>query len=575
MLDPRVSLAMTMHANPGVYALLLGSGISSSANIPTGWAVIEDIIRKLACVTGKDCESDPAAWFKAKFGQEPTYGQLLERVGNSRAERSSLLKKYFEPNDEERERGEKQPTPAHKAIAQLAKSQVVRVILTTNFDRLMERALESEGVSPIVISTPDGIEGAPPLVHSPCTLIKLHGDYLDLQTKNTPAELSVYDERINSLLDRIFDEYGLIICGWSGDWDEALRNAIERRKNRRYSTWWTCKDQPSEKAKTLIELCQAEMIHIQGADEFFKDIAGKILALEQFNRPHPLSIKMAVSQTKHYLSEPKYHIPLHDLLMGEINRIIEAITDEKYAIHRQLCDRDYVKLVMDLSSLTETAVYIQATGCYWDIEQVYMPTWSHAITVMSNASLYSSNFSSMTSIKMHPAQLLLYAAGIAYTARNNLAAVKSLFTALTTNQNDVHDRFPNKICDSTKNLSYIISLIPGHNNRYLSTFPVSSYLHEVLYPMFHEILLDADVYSSAFDLFEILLTFLCHDDNLDHPGDYTRFMDHPNSFWRCFVRNIQEKKENSDFLQAGFCNGDLKSFEDAVKHIETRESQKI
>ncbi len=430
MLDPRVSLAMTMHANPGVYALLLGSGISSSANIPTGWAVIEDIIRKLACVTGKDCESDPAAWFKAKFGQEPTYGQLLERVGNSRAERSSLLKKYFEPNDEERERGEKQPTPAHKAIAQLAKSQVVRVILTTNFDRLMERALESEGVSPIVISTPDGIEGAPPLVHSPCTLIKLHGDYLDLQTKNTPAELSVYDERINSLLDRIFDEYGLIICGWSGDWDEALRNAIERRKNRRYSTWWTCKDQPSETGRKIMNVCQAEAIQIQGADEFFKDIADKILALEQFNRPHPLSTKMAVSQTKHYLSETKYRIPLHDLLMGEINRIVEEITSEKYPVFGNFENEDYAKRIVSFAALTETAAHILATGCYWDVEQKHMNIWIKAISRIANAAADETGGSHMPYIKKHPAQLLLYAAGVAYAARNNLAAIKTLLISV-------------------------------------------------------------------------------------------------------------------------------------------------
>ena len=33
MIDPMLSLAMSMHANPGVYALLLGSGVSRSAGI--------------------------------------------------------------------------------------------------------------------------------------------------------------------------------------------------------------------------------------------------------------------------------------------------------------------------------------------------------------------------------------------------------------------------------------------------------------------------------------------------------------------------------------------------------------
>jgi type I restriction enzyme R subunit len=36
----------------------------------------------------------------------------------------------------------------------------VRVIVTTNFDRLIERAIEDAGVTPAVISTPDATEGA-------------------------------------------------------------------------------------------------------------------------------------------------------------------------------------------------------------------------------------------------------------------------------------------------------------------------------------------------------------------------------------------------------------------------------
>lgn len=52
------------------------------------------------------------------------------------------------------------------------------VIVTTNFDRLMERALEAEGVAPTVITTPEAIEGASPMAHCDCTLVKLHGDYM-------------------------------------------------------------------------------------------------------------------------------------------------------------------------------------------------------------------------------------------------------------------------------------------------------------------------------------------------------------------------------------------------------------
>jgi hypothetical protein len=61
----------------------------------------------------------------------------------------------------------------------------VRVILTTNLDRLMERALEDVGISPQVIHTPEQVQVATPLAHSKVTIVKLHGDYLDLEQRKT------------------------------------------------------------------------------------------------------------------------------------------------------------------------------------------------------------------------------------------------------------------------------------------------------------------------------------------------------------------------------------------------------
>jgi hypothetical protein len=109
------------------------------------------------------------------------------------------------------------PTPAHAAIARLVRDGALKVLVTTNFDRLLERALEEAGVVPIVLATSDALEGAIPLAHTQCTIVKVHGDYLDARIRNTPTELAHYDSRIDGLLDQIFDEYGLIVCGWSGE----------------------------------------------------------------------------------------------------------------------------------------------------------------------------------------------------------------------------------------------------------------------------------------------------------------------------------------------------------------------
>src|SRR5882672_3478248 len=47
MIDPIVSLSFSLYSNSGVYALLLGSGVSRSASIPTGWEIVQDLVHKI------------------------------------------------------------------------------------------------------------------------------------------------------------------------------------------------------------------------------------------------------------------------------------------------------------------------------------------------------------------------------------------------------------------------------------------------------------------------------------------------------------------------------------------------
>lgn len=77
-----------------------------------------------------------------------------------------MLRAYLEPSEVERADGLKAPTAAHQAIASLAAKGYIRIIITTNFDRLMETALADVGVVPTVLSSSDQVHGAMPLIHT-------------------------------------------------------------------------------------------------------------------------------------------------------------------------------------------------------------------------------------------------------------------------------------------------------------------------------------------------------------------------------------------------------------------------
>jgi hypothetical protein len=46
MLDPITALAFSVFENKGVYAVLLGSGLSRAARVPTGWEITLDLVRR-------------------------------------------------------------------------------------------------------------------------------------------------------------------------------------------------------------------------------------------------------------------------------------------------------------------------------------------------------------------------------------------------------------------------------------------------------------------------------------------------------------------------------------------------
>jgi hypothetical protein len=292
-IDGRVALAMSIHASPGVYVVLVGSGMSSAAGIPTGWQVVQDLIRKVAIVEGVDpieVEDEPEVWWAKQGRPEPRYDTLLPVLASTDAARQALLRGYFElgPGGTQA-----QPTAGHHALATLAATGRVRIIVTTNFDRLIERALDQAGVPSQVLSHSSAINGMTPIAHAPTTVIKLHGDYLSLGLRNTSDELASYPIEQKKLLERIFDEYGLIVIGWSAEYDTALVEAIEAVPSRRYPTYWTTfNGSLAEPAQRLITQRQACVIDTSGADEFLGDLVQKINRLEQVERrrvrPTPL-----------------------------------------------------------------------------------------------------------------------------------------------------------------------------------------------------------------------------------------------------------------------------------------------
>jgi len=278
---------------------------------------------------------------------------LLEDIAISPDERRAILHRYIEPTQADRDEGRKIPTAAHHAIAQLVRSGHVRVIITTNFDRLMENALREQGIEPTVISSVDSLAGAEPISHSQCYLFKVHGDYKDARILNTDQELSEYPEDYNRLLDRIFDEHGLIICGWSGEWDHALRSAFLRAPNRRYPLYWASRGTLGDGALELVEHRKAKVIPIDGADKFFPMLQQQVETLDQSLLQNPLSIELLTSTVKRYLSKSEHRIQLDELFSQETERLLAQLDEINFHPNAEYNTSEFRSRVLKYEALTE------------------------------------------------------------------------------------------------------------------------------------------------------------------------------------------------------------------------------
>lgn len=430
-------LATSMHAQPGVYAVLLGSGVSTGAGIPTGWGVVKELVRRVAVTDtpGDECslraaEADPEAWWQNRYAQPLGYSSLLESLSPTPASRQGLLANFFEATDEDREGGLKTPSKAHLALAELVKRGLVRVIVTTNFDRLTEQALETVGVSPQVISRPEAVNGMLPLTHAPATVIKLHGDYKDLGSRNTPDELEDYPDEWKGLLRRILDEYGLVISGWSAEWDTALVRLMEECPNRRYPLYWDSRSSGGEVAQRLLTTRFGHVISAVGADELFSELLSSTEALDHLAEP-PLTTAMAVARLKRSLPDPIRRIDLHDLVMN----VAEDVTVEvaKQPLSRNDLDGAGIQEIFESHCATTTPLlHLLVTGVWHDPEGAHDQLWLDALQRLVDAGTtpISSCTTGLDDARLFPALLAHFAMGVAAVRRGREALIIRLGTEI-------------------------------------------------------------------------------------------------------------------------------------------------
>ncbi len=493
-------LALNLAASPGEYVLLLGSGVSRTSGIPTGWEICLDLVRRIAKVQGEDVGAESAeAWFTSKNGTGPRYSEILEMSGPTRQARQQLIRGYFERRNDEPEDA-KRPTKAHRAVAQMVRDGYLKIIVTTNFDRLMESALEEVGIAPVVIATPAQFAGAGPLHRNACTIVKLHGDYLDPEILNIDAELGSYTAEMNQLLDRLLDEHGVIVSGWSADYDIALRTAFQRRRTRRFACYWTYRGQLSATAQALVSGQAFISVPVSDADSFFLELESKTQAAASLAGPHPMSESLVVAEAKRALSLPLHAIPYREVVLRCLGEVEHQLANRQaFTNHGNATPQEVTARLNELISIVRPLRRVVALGVFFRGDDVIEPALTSFRRLLSMSAANRAGSSVFIELKRVVPLSLLASVGIASAASNNFSAFAKYL--------ELDDPFRDgRVVSVGKNqyLGRIVSdkrWLVGYDNRYT---PVSEFVSFALREELRELLPDDSQFESAFDRYELM-----------------------------------------------------------------------
>lgn len=374
--DPILSLGYTLHSTPSSHLLLLGAGASVASGVPSAWGVLLELVRSLARHEGAEPD-DVMSWYAERYGHAPRYDHLLEELARTPTERQQLLRDFFQPDEEERERGLKLPSSGHRAIARLVAAGHVRVVLTLNFDRLVEQALREVGIEPTVVSTPADAEGLAPLHTHRALVIHLHGDYLTpLSMRNTEAELSGYDRPMKRLLKQLLRDYGVVAIGWSAIYDPQLCEAVASSTNPHATGFWVEPGQLEERADQL-RVNKGYVLVKDTADSFLGQLADTVDALRARGARHPLTVPVAVASAKRELRGERTAIEIHDRFQAEV-ALVDGLPEMNRTVPGSpLAGQSPEELQARIEEASLVSAALVATCAYWGNEVTdgwWMPT---------------------------------------------------------------------------------------------------------------------------------------------------------------------------------------------------------
>ena len=316
-------LIVTRNGQVPNFSLLLGSGASATSRVRTAQEMVQEwrglLFGRSGDTDGYQKWLEDQVWFK----HEDEYSMLFEEIYDQPSQRRVYIEECVR---------NAHPSWGYVYLTNLLDNRFFDVVFTTNFDDLINEAcyLYSDGLRPIVAAHDSAIQGIRVTSGRP-KIIKLHGDFLYDNIKNTLAELETLETNTKRKLNQFAKEYGLVVLGYSGR-DRSVMDTLELLlrddENYKQGVYWCLRRgaAKSGRLESLLRRDRVYLVEVAGFDE----LAADIHQAAQLELPKPIAqpFEMARDRARLFV-EVKDSLKSHPVIGTHIDEVLEVIDTRK------------------------------------------------------------------------------------------------------------------------------------------------------------------------------------------------------------------------------------------------------
>ena len=241
-------LKEAQNSQPPRFIFFLGAGASDSSGIPIASWMKRDFERKLS-VQWK-AEGEPNGSFEAWLKQKPRwadndspYSKYFEAYEPTELGRVRYLNKWMQAAS---------PGWGYFCLSQLLANSYLSTVVTTNFDDLIYESCTLHSVRRPRVYSASSQYTSVEHDHDRPTIIKLHGDYLYSNFKNTTREMQELDQRLMTEVSGLFQRHEVIVAGYSGADRRIMHELFKTVPSSNAVYWCTFRDSPMPELVTQL-----------------------------------------------------------------------------------------------------------------------------------------------------------------------------------------------------------------------------------------------------------------------------------------------------------------------------------